>query len=75
MYVHEDNRGNTWFYSKENGQGVFTDLEYDVWGMPKSPGKLRNNDSSIQNFSNTSAVSINATLATFVSDEKLAVWY
>ncbi len=43
LYVHEDVMGNTWYYTKANGQS-FAELTYDAWGMPESPNKLLNND-------------------------------
>ncbi len=43
LYVHEDVMGNTWYYTKANGQS-FAELIYDTWGMPESPNKLLNND-------------------------------
>ena len=43
LYVHEDLRGTTRFYSKSGGQ-VFEELNFDAWGFPTSPNKLINND-------------------------------
>jgi len=43
LYVHEDLRGTTTFYSKQGGQ-VFEELNFDAWGFPISPNKLINND-------------------------------
>lgn len=43
LYVHEDVQGNTWYYTKTNGNS-FAELTYDAWGMPVSPNKLLNND-------------------------------
>jgi len=43
LYVHEDFRGTTRFYSRIRGQ-VYTELEFDAWGFPTSPAKYINND-------------------------------